>query len=97
MFTHMAIHYPRPEYRDEMLASMRRIDAAARGMAGLVRIGDWEEVDGGTRLVGIATWESRAAFDAAVEELFSVVADDPFEIWQERRAENLFLERHEQP
>ena len=89
----MAIHYPKPEYREELRASMRRIDAAAQGASGLIRIGDWAEVDGGTRLVGIATWESREAFDLAAPGLFATVADDPFELWQERRADNLFLER----
>jgi heme-degrading monooxygenase HmoA len=93
MFTHLAIHYPKQEYYADLLASMRRLDAAAQGMPGLIRIGDWTEVDGGARLVGIATWESREAFDAAAPSLFAVVADDPFALWQERRADNFFLER----
>jgi heme-degrading monooxygenase HmoA len=93
MFTHVAIHYPKPEYRAELHASMRRLDAAAQGMPGLIRIGDWTEVDGGTRLVGIATWDSREAFEAAAPTLFAVVAGDPFAVWQERTADNFFLER----
>ena len=93
MFTHLAIHYPKPQYRDDLLASMRRLDAAAQGAPGLITIGPWTEVDGGTRLVGIATWQSREAFDLAAPGLFAAVADDPFEVWQERKADNLFLER----
>jgi heme-degrading monooxygenase HmoA len=93
MFTHVAIHYPKPQYREELRQSMRRIDAAAQGMPGLVRIGDWAEVDGGTRLVGIATWQSREHFEAAAEKLFATVANDPFDLWQERKADNLFVER----
>jgi hypothetical protein len=93
VFTHIAIHYPKPEFRDELLASMQRIDAAAQGMPGLIRIGEWTEVDGGTRLVGIATWESREAFDLAAPGLFTTVASDPFELWHEKGADNLFVER----
>ena len=91
MFTHLAIHYPKPQYRDELRASMKRIDAAAQGLPGLIRIGDWGEING-DRLVGIATWESREAYEAVADELFATVANDPFDVWQERRAENLFLE-----
>ena len=31
MFVHLAIHYPRPEYVDDVLASMHRVDKAAEG------------------------------------------------------------------
>ena len=31
MFVHLAIHYPRPEYVDDVLGSMRRVDKAAEG------------------------------------------------------------------
>ena len=93
MFTHIAIHYPKPEHYDDLLASMRRVDAAAQGTPGLIRIGDWREVDGGTRLVGIATWESREAFDLGAPGIFAVVANDPFELWREKGADNLFVER----
>lgn len=91
MFTHIAIHHPRPEYRDAVLESMRRVEAAARGAAGLVRIGPWQEQDGG-RLVGIATWASREAFEAAAPGIFAAIADDPFDLWETRSPETLYLE-----
>jgi len=93
MFTHMAIHYPKPEHREALRASMQRVAAAGQGMPGIIRIGEWAEVDEGTRLVGIATWQSREAFEAAAEQLFAVVADDPFDLWHERPTDSLFLER----
>lgn len=80
MFTHLAIHYPRPEYRDELRASMRRVDAAARACPGIVRVDAWDEA-GGDRLIGIALWESREAFEASHDRVFAVVADDPFDLW----------------
>jgi hypothetical protein len=30
LFVHLAIHYPRPEYADDTLASMRRVDKAGQ-------------------------------------------------------------------
>jgi hypothetical protein len=80
MFVHMAIHHPRPEYLEDVLASMHRVDAAAQGRPGLVQIGAWR--DGRSdRLVGLAVWTDRAAFEAAHAEIFAVVADDPFDVW----------------
>lgn len=31
MFVHLAIHHPKPEYVDDVLASMHRVDKAAEG------------------------------------------------------------------
>jgi heme-degrading monooxygenase HmoA len=80
MFVHLAIHHPKPEYTDEVLASMQRVDAAAHGRPGLVQMGAWR--DGRSdRLVGLAIWTDRASFEAAHDEIFAVVADDPFDKW----------------
>ena len=92
MFAHIAFHRPRPEYREAVRESMRRVDAAAQGAPGLVFIRDWSEVDG-DRLVGLALWESREAFEAAAPGIFAAIADDPFDVWEDERAQNLFLER----
>ncbi len=91
MITHLAIHNPKPEYRDVLLASMRRVDAAAAGKPGLIRINGWSEIDGG-RLVGISMWESMDAFRAAVDDIFAVVAGDPFDLWESGPVESMFLE-----
>lgn len=92
MFTHIAIHRPHPEYRDALRESMRRVNAAAQGAPGLIMIGEWAEVDGG-RLIGMAIWESREAWEAAAPDVFAVVADDPFDLWEPERPETLLLER----
>jgi heme-degrading monooxygenase HmoA len=83
MFVHMAIHYPRPEYVDDVLASMQRVDKAAAGTPGLIQIGAWRDQES-SRLVGLATWESREAFQAAAERIFRIVADDPWDEWCDR-------------
>jgi heme-degrading monooxygenase HmoA len=91
VITHLAIHRPKPEYREELLASMRRVDAAAAGKPGLIRINGWREIDG-NRLVGISMWESMDAFRAASDDIFAVVSNDPFDLWESGPVESMFLE-----
>jgi heme-degrading monooxygenase HmoA len=83
MFVHLAIHYPKPEYAADLLASMHRVDKAAQGAPGLVQIGAWRDEHTG-RLVGLAMWESAEAFQASAERIFQVVEDEPFDLWFER-------------
>jgi heme-degrading monooxygenase HmoA len=92
MFTHLAIHHPKPEYSGELLASMQRADAAAQGAEGLLQIGAWRD-QGTGRLIGLAQWESEAAYLAARDAIFAVVADDPFDVWCERPPEVFHLDR----
>lgn len=91
MFTHIAIHTPKPEYHAEVLASMQRAAAAGAGAAGLIQMGPLQEVEGG-RLVGLAIWESREAFLAAAPGIFAVVSDDPFDEWEDEPVLSLRLE-----
>ncbi|HEX4444472.1 MAG TPA: hypothetical protein VHZ81_12930 [Galbitalea sp.] len=91
MITHLAIHHPKPEYRGDVLASMRRVDAAAAGHPGLIRINGWKEIDG-ERLVGISMWESMDAFEAASDALFASAQGDPWDLWEDEPVESMFLE-----
>ena len=91
MFTHIAIHTPKPEHRDDVLASMQRAAAASAGAEGLLQMGPWKQIDGG-RLVGLAIWESREAFLAAAPGIFAAVADDPFDEWDAEPTVSLQLE-----
>lgn len=91
MFTHLAIHYPLPEHRGALLASMHRAAAAAQGLDGLVRIGSWSEASGG-RLVGISLWSSREAFELASPLMFAAVEDDPLDDWESRPPESFHLD-----
>jgi hypothetical protein len=83
MFIHLAIHQAKPEYAEDMLASMNRVGEAAQGAPGLVQIGAWRDQRSG-RLVGLAQWESQEAFQESVGRIFAVVADDPFDEWCEQ-------------
>ena len=91
MFTHIAIHIPKPEHRDDVLASMQRAAAASDGVEGLLQMGPWQEIDGG-RLVGLAIWASREAFLAAAPAIFAAVGDDPFDVWEAEPTVSLQLE-----
>jgi quinol monooxygenase YgiN len=91
MFTHIAIHTPKPEHRDDVIASMQRAGAASDGAEGLLQMGPWKEIDGG-RLVGLAIWESRAAFLASAPGIFAAVGDDPFDEWEAEPTVSLQLE-----
>jgi heme-degrading monooxygenase HmoA len=91
VITHLVIHFPHPEHRDAVLASMNRVGAAAAGQPGLVRIDAWSELEG-ERLVGLAIWETMEAFEAARPKIFAVVADDPFDVWLARESDGMILE-----
>jgi hypothetical protein len=90
MFVHLAIHYPKPEHVDDVLASMRRVDKAAEGAPGLIAIGAWRD-QGSDRLVGLAQWESEEAYQATAPRIFEAVAGDPFDEWWVRPPEIFHL------
>jgi heme-degrading monooxygenase HmoA len=90
MFVHLAVHYPRPEYVDDVLASMHRVDKAAEGTPGLIQIGAWRD-ENSNRLVGLAMWESKEAFQASAQRIFQIAAGDPWDQWCERPIEVFHL------
>ncbi|GIG56369.1 hypothetical protein Lfu02_07410 [Longispora fulva] len=90
MFVHLVVHYPKPEHHDDVLASMHRVDAAAQGAAGLIRIGAWRDAKS-DRLIGLAMWESQEAFEAAAPGIFAVVADDPLTDWWTKPPDSMHL------
>ena len=81
MIVHLAVHTPKPEHIDDLIASMRRFAAGGAGQAGLRGAHTMRDVRSG-KLVGLAIWESREAFDAGVEAMRAAVADDPFLDWE---------------
>jgi heme-degrading monooxygenase HmoA len=90
MFIHLAVHHPKPEHADDLLASMHRVDQAAQGAPGLIQIGAWRD-ERSDRLVGLALWESAEAFHASVERIFQAVADDPFDQWLQEPPDVFYL------
>lgn len=81
MFVLMSVHHPKPEHRDDVIASMHRFGAAMEGKPGLV--GVHTLADARTeRLVGLALFQSKEAADALLPAARAAVAEDDFATWE---------------
>ena len=65
MFVNLSIHYPRPGYEPDLIASMHRFGAAAAGAPGLLHVATLKDEES-TRLIGLMVWTSRAAWEAGI-------------------------------
>jgi hypothetical protein len=84
------VHFPRPEYRADMLAAMAVIRETSARIDGLDEIGAFEESDG-SRIVAISVWASPEALAAGASQLFASVGDLPFDLWESRPSESATL------
>ena len=91
MLVHLAIHTPKPEAIDALIASMQRFAAAGRTQAGLREVHTMRDPESG-RLLGLAIWESREAFEKGVEAMRAAVEDDPFPEWEDGTPEVYLFE-----
>ncbi|WP_084101976.1 hypothetical protein [Demequina sp. NBRC 110051] len=90
MFTLMSIHHPRPEHRDALIASMHRYGDALRGREGLISVHTLAD-DDSDRLVGLAIFVDREAYERLAPAARAAVAEDPFEVWEEHPIDGLRL------
>jgi hypothetical protein len=90
LFVHVAVHHPKPEHVDDVLASMQQVAEVAAGAPGLVQIGPWRDARSG-RLVGLSLWESEDAFRAAMPGIFAIVDHDPDDTWEQAPIESFHL------
>lgn len=90
MFILMSVHHPHPEHREALIASMHRYGAAIAGRPGLVSVHTLADA-GSERLVGLALFESEAAFEALAPLARAAVVDDPFEVWEQVPIDGLRL------
>lgn len=81
MYYHVSIHHPKPGKRDALIDSMHRYGAAIQGAPGLVSVHTLHDADQDV-LIGLAIWESKEAWQAAVSLARAAVADDPFDEWE---------------
>ena len=91
MIAHVAIHTPNPESADELIASMKRFAAAGRSQQGLQEVHTMRDARSG-KLLGLALWETREAFDRGVQAMRNAVEDDPFPEWEDTSPEVYFIE-----
>jgi len=91
MLAHLAIHTPKPERIDDLIASMQRFAAVGRSQAGLHEVHTMRDAKSG-KLLGLAIWESREAFDQGVEAMRTAVENDPFLDWEDTNPEVYLFE-----
>ena len=54
-YLYLALHYPKPEHLNDLLAAMQRLNVALQDAPGLLHIGAWHE-ESSTRIVAISIW-----------------------------------------
>ncbi len=91
MFVHMSIHWPRAGKEQELIDSMHRFGAAAKGADGLISVHTLRDAEAGV-LVGLALWQSRQKFEAGVAPMREAVKDEPFDEWESADVEGYRLE-----
>ncbi|HEU5440260.1 MAG TPA: antibiotic biosynthesis monooxygenase [Ktedonobacterales bacterium] len=83
----IAFHYPKPEYRQDLLRWISRVGAALRAQPGLLQLGDFEDAVNG-RIVAVSVWESADHLRTARELTFaSLGAGALYEVWETRLPE----------
>ena len=91
MFVHSSIHYPRPRYEPDLIASLHRFGAALAGAPGLLHAATLKD-ERSARLVGLTVWTSREAWEAAIGRARVTVEHDDFDLWEEREPEIFVLD-----
>jgi len=84
----MAFHYPKPEYRDDLLRWIQRFGAALRVQPGLLQLADFDDPANG-RIVAVSIWESAEHFRAGREKAAASLNFDEarYDLWETRPLE----------
>ncbi len=81
---YLAIHFPKPDHVDDLLAAMAGLGSAMRTASGLLDVSVWRDRE---RIVAMSVWESGAALDDAAPTITQAIAGVPFEEWEVRPRE----------
>jgi heme-degrading monooxygenase HmoA len=73
----MVLHYPRPEYRERMLAGMAEVAAVMRTVPGCLEVAPWAQLDNDC-VAAISRWESPEATTAGWAAVASAGIDPSF-------------------
>lgn len=80
----MAFHYPKPEYRDDLLRWIARVSEALRAQSGLQELGDFDDVANG-RIIAVSIWESEDSFRAGWKRAMDSLGEEaPYDLWETR-------------
>lgn len=83
----MAFHYPKPEYRADLLLWIQRVGAALRAQPGLLQLGDFDDPANG-RIVAVSIWESAEHFRTGRHKAMASLGEEaPYDLWETRPLE----------
>ena len=77
----LAIHYPKPENRQDILDAMKKINEVTYDIPGLVIDGAWLD-EKGDRIIAMALWDSKEAADVGWEKVKPIVINSPLSLWE---------------
>jgi quinol monooxygenase YgiN len=80
-FLYLAIHYPKPEHRQDLLQAMQALGLSMRTAKGMIEANAWFEQDE-KRIVATSIWESATAFQQAAPMIGAAIKDVPFDEWE---------------
>lgn len=89
MFVAIAIHHASPEHVEDFVAFMHRVIETVGDPPGLVDFHGYRDTRT-SRLVGLSRWESKEAFEAALQTIGSLHHERRDE-WSERPDDVLML------
>ena len=93
----MAIHYPKPEYRQDLVTWIGRVGAALGAQQGLLELADFDDVATG-RIVAVSIWKSEEHFRIGRERAFASLGEDaPYDVWETRPLDVFALGELEDP
>lgn len=85
----LAIHYPKPENRNDILRAMQELKQEAQKMPGLIEMSSWidEKTD---KIIAMSLWQSKEEGLACWQKLGPLAAQFPLADW-ERQPREVFM------
>jgi hypothetical protein len=81
MFMFYAVHYPMPEKEELLIQSMHQFAGVIEKQPGIIFVNPYPFRDAANgALLGVAIWESREAFEAAMSALERAFPSEEWEI-----------------
>lgn len=83
----MAFHYPKPEYRDDLIRWIQRAGTALKTQPGVLELADFDD-PANDRIVAVSIWESAEHFHVGRKRAFDSLGEDaPYDLWERRPLE----------
>lgn len=86
----MAFHFPKPEYRADLIEHIHHVGAALSAQPGLLQLADFDDPAHG-RIVAVSIWESEEAYREGSRRAFASLDVTPnYELWESRMPLEVF-------